>query len=198
MQGNVSGTGRGGDVVSNGHDDLDGIGADAVIERIEHELTMLLRRAEVTGEHRPAADRLTRSGYVLLGALESNGPLGIAALADATYVDVSTASRQIGPLERQGLVRRLPNPADRRGTLVDITAPGRERLRATREERLTAYHQILRDWPERDRAALAGYLSRLNHGIMAYEQVRDAGPHLVEEGKTQETGPGWIQPPTTD
>jgi DNA-binding MarR family transcriptional regulator len=140
------------------------------IARIEHEFTLLLRRAEVAGARRPEADRLVRSGYLLLSALEANGPLGVNALADATQVDISTASRQIPPLEEQHLVHRLSNPSDRRGSLIDLTPLGRERLQATRDERRAIFLQLLADWPEEDRAAFAGYLARLNASIAARQR----------------------------
>lgn len=140
------------------------------IARIERELTLLLRRAEVAVAQAPVAEQLVRSGYLLLSALEAEGSLGIAALADVTEVDISTASRQIAPLEQQRLVRRLANPADGRGSLIEITALGRNRLRATRDKRHAVFLQLLHDWPERDRTAFASYLVRLNQAIVRREQ----------------------------
>src|SRR5947209_14426776 len=85
---------------------------DAIV-CIERELTWLLRRAEAAIASEPAAERLVLSGYLLLSTLETAGPLGVGALAACTEVDVSTTSRQIDPLERRGLIRRVSNPADR-------------------------------------------------------------------------------------
>lgn len=138
---------------------------ESVISQIDRELVLLLRRAEAAIARKPAAERLVRSGYLLLSELEQAGPLGIGALAETTQVDVSTASRQVVPLEQQGLVRRLSNPADRRRSLVEITQLGLDRVRAAREERRRALLEILQDWPERDRARLAQYLARLNAAV---------------------------------
>ena len=135
-------------------------------------VTLLLRRVEAAIAKQPVAERLVRSGYLLLTELERGGPLGIAVLADATRVDVSTASRQIVPLERQGLVRRLTNPADGRGSLVEITQHGLERLRTAREERHTVFLDLLHDWSERDRAMFVTYLARLNRAILDQEAGR--------------------------
>jgi DNA-binding MarR family transcriptional regulator len=150
--------------VTDGDVDLD------TIARIEREFTLLLRRAEVAGARRPEADRLVRSAYLLLIALETNGPLGIAALAEATQVDISTASRQIPPLEEQQFVRRLSNPSDRRGSVIELTPLGRERLQATRDERRATFMHLLADWPEQDRAAFAAYLAHLNAAIAARQR----------------------------
>lgn len=152
--------------------EADGTGhyGDETIARIERELTVLLRRAEIAVAKKPVTEQLVRSAYLLLSALEKHGPLGIAALGDATQVDISTASRQIAPLERQGLVRRLSNPADGRGSLIEITPVGLSRLQATRDERHTLYLELLHDWPEEDRAAFAGYLARLNAALVRRER----------------------------
>lgn len=147
-------------------------GNDSATARIERELALLLRRAETAIANQPATERLVRSAYFLLSELERGGPLGIAALADATRVDISTASRQIVPLQRQGFVHRLSNPADGRGSLIEITQLGLDRLLSTREERHNVFLELLRDWPERDRAAFAGYLARLNQSILDRETAR--------------------------
>lgn len=138
---------------------------DDTVAQIEREFTILLRRVETTIAQKSVTDRLVRSGYLLLSALERDGPLGVAALADATQVDVSTASRQIAPLERQSLVRRLSHPTDGRGSLIEITPLGRQRLQATREERHATFLDLLATWSAGDRAAFAEYLERLNHAI---------------------------------
>jgi DNA-binding MarR family transcriptional regulator len=145
------------------------VSGDETIARIEREVTRLVRHAEIAVARKPESDRLVRSGYLLLSALEADGPLGIAALALGTHVDISTASRQISPLERQGLVRRLSNPADGRGSLIEITPEGRARLRTTRDERHSTFLSLLHDWPEEDRAEFAGYLARLNAAIAGRE-----------------------------
>jgi DNA-binding MarR family transcriptional regulator len=143
--------------------------ADSISE-IERELTVLLRRAEAAIARRPLAERLVRSGYLLLSVLETAGPVGIAALAEATAVDISTASRQILPLERQQVVRRLANPADGRGSLIEITELGRERLQTTREDRHRTYQELLGDWSEDDRIAFGRYLARINEAIVQRQQ----------------------------
>lgn len=141
------------------------VNPDDPVAQIDRELVRLVRLVELAVAQKPSTERLVRSGYLLLGALEDSGPLGIAALAEATQVDISTASRQVLPLERQGLVRRLPNPADGRGSLIEITALGRDRLQAARAERLARILELTGDWSEEDREAFAGYLTRLNRAI---------------------------------
>jgi DNA-binding MarR family transcriptional regulator len=140
---------------------------DEAIARIEYQVALLLRRAELAQADRPDAERLVRSAYLLLDELEARGPLGVAALAEAMRADVSTVSRQIVPLDRHGWVRRLPNPEDGRGSLVEITESGREQLQATREKRYAAYCDVLADWTEEERQMLADSLAHLNEAMAA-------------------------------
>ncbi|HXT37235.1 MAG TPA: MarR family transcriptional regulator [Chloroflexota bacterium] len=134
------------------------------VSLIEHEVTLLIRRAEAARKEREA-EVLDRSAYLLLGELERSGPLGIAALGQAFQVDISTASRQIAGLESKGLVTRRPDPADGRISLLRITRLGREQYQATRAARLALFDTLLAGWPLEDRREFAAYLARLNHAI---------------------------------
>lgn len=57
-------------------------------------------------------------------------------LADRTGIDVNTTSQVLRGLERRGLVRRTPHPADSRAIALSLTAGGLELARhCTREAR---------------------------------------------------------------
>jgi DNA-binding MarR family transcriptional regulator len=47
-------------------------------------------------------------------------------LADYAWLDRGDLSRALGKLESQGLIRRSPNPADRRSSFLALTAKGRK------------------------------------------------------------------------
>lgn len=135
---------------------------DSVAGRIERAVAVLVRRAEAIRNAQPEAEQLLRSAYLLLAEVETRGAMGVAALANAMDLDISTVSRQVLPLERQGLVHRLSNPEDGRMSVISITPEGSVQLARTRERRRAVYLDILRDWPPDDRALLADYLERLN------------------------------------
>jgi DNA-binding MarR family transcriptional regulator len=138
---------------------------DPAIAQIEREVATLARRVELARSTLPTGERLVRSAYLLLLELEARSPMTVAALADAMQVDISTVSRQIVPLERQGMVSRLSDPDDGRVSLIQITPLGLEQLAATQAERHTCYRELLQDWSEENRAAFADYLARLNRAI---------------------------------
>jgi DNA-binding MarR family transcriptional regulator len=61
----------------------------------------------------------------LLAMLDARGPLRLCVLATALRVSPPSTTQLVARLERDGLVLRSMDPADARGTLVDITDAGR-------------------------------------------------------------------------
>jgi DNA-binding MarR family transcriptional regulator len=78
--------------------------------------------------------------WALKHLLESDEPLGVTQLADCMGSGKSNATQIIDRLEIEGLVRRVPHPEDRRGTLVQVTEEGIRRYEAGVElrERVSA------------------------------------------------------------
>jgi DNA-binding MarR family transcriptional regulator len=66
---------------------------------------------------------------VLAGA--SRGPMTTSELADLLGQAFMTTSDQVDRLEARREVRRIPNPADGRSKLIEVTARGHRRLRAS-------------------------------------------------------------------
>lgn len=78
-------------------------------------------------EMRPAG--LARSQFAVLGHLERSGPLALSELARRLYMDRTTLTRNLRPLEQAGLVSRAASPDDARVKLVSITESGRRKHR---------------------------------------------------------------------
>jgi DNA-binding MarR family transcriptional regulator len=86
--------------------------------------------------------------FDVLSALRRQGPpfqMTPGALLRATLVTSGTMTNRIDRLADGGLVRREPDPRDKRGVLVTLTGVGQERVDAA-----------LADLLERERALLAG------------------------------------------
>jgi DNA-binding MarR family transcriptional regulator len=86
--------------------------------------------------------------FDVLSALRRQGPpfqLTPGALLRATLVTSGTMTNRIDRLAAAGLVRREPDPTDRRGVLVILTGPG-----------LTRVDAALAGLLDRERALLAG------------------------------------------
>lgn len=83
-------------------------------------------------------DGLNITLYSALATVTDRGELAISELADAEHLPSSAATRMADRLEEGGYVRRRPNPQDRRGVILSVTAEGR-RLVEQRRERGNAW-----------------------------------------------------------
>jgi MarR family transcriptional regulator, lower aerobic nicotinate degradation pathway regulator len=76
--------------------------------------------------------RLERPGsrmrYAILGALEQFGPLSQAELGRRIGIDRSDCVAAINDMERDRLVQRAPDPADRRRNSISLRPAGRKLL----------------------------------------------------------------------
>jgi DNA-binding MarR family transcriptional regulator len=73
-----------------------------------------------------AEQGLSLSRAKLLGALECSGPVHQSVLATAFDLAPRTITELVDLLERDGLVERRTDPADRRARQVHLTAAGRQ------------------------------------------------------------------------
>jgi len=105
---------------------------------------------------------LSRTAASVLATLRDTGPRRITDLAEAEAVAQPTITTLVGRLERDGLVRRAPDPADARAVRVHLTDEGRERLQAMRAARTALLEQRLKDFTADERAALAAALPLLD------------------------------------
>ena len=140
---------------------------ESVIQTIETEVALLLRRAEATRRSSPEAEHraLDRAAYVILRQLEASGDTNVGALASQLGLDGSTVTRQVAAMERDGLVERQRDPSDGRGTVIVATTHGLSRLRAVRRARAELYERVLGEWSTEDRRTLARMLHRLNESL---------------------------------
>src|SRR5215831_20404335 len=99
--------------------------------------------------------------FDVLAALRREGPpyeLSPGALLRTTLVTSGTMTNRIDRLEQAGLVRRRPDPHDKRGVLVTLTAAGQTRVDAALASLLEAEQALLAGLPEDRRRTLAGLL----------------------------------------
>ena len=75
-----------------------------------------------------AAAGLSGPKFAVLGVLvAAKEPLPLGELADRLSCVKSNATQMIDRLEADGLVRRIPDPDDRRSVRAEVTQRGRER-----------------------------------------------------------------------
>lgn len=136
-----------------------------MVSMVEQEMSLFVRNAN---SQAISTKILDRSAYLLLGSLEKNGSQSTSSLAEGFQLDISTASRQIAALEKKELVRRVPDPGDRRVNLIEITSHGKERLNTVRQMRFARYEQFLEDWSVEDCRRFGEYMNRLNRSMQQW------------------------------
>ncbi|MEV7545964.1 MarR family transcriptional regulator [Streptomyces sp. NPDC089915] len=101
---------------------------------------------------------LTSTQAKVLAQLQ--GPVPMRGLASLLACDASNVTGIVDRLEARGLVRREPEPRDRRVKNVVATEEGRETMRRVREE-MQATHGALDTLDEAESATLYALLERL-------------------------------------
>jgi DNA-binding MarR family transcriptional regulator len=88
--------------------------------------TELAVRARLEELLRPAG--ITALQYTALTVLERHDGISAAQLARDSFVTAQTMADMVRALERRGLIRREPNPVNRRERLILLAGPGRRLL----------------------------------------------------------------------
>ena len=162
-----------------GRDIIDEVQADWSEQRPELDtgsMGVVLRiqaLAKILGDQ--AAERLLQHGlqwwqYDVLSALRRQGrPFCMTAseLAEAGRLTSGAMTNRIDRLESEGLVRRLPDPGDRRRVLVELTADGRKLVDKATKARFEAASEALQGLDENQRKHLGDLLRGL---LLAQEE----------------------------
>ena len=106
--------------------------------------------------------------------LSLRGPQPVGQLAAALEVSEPSASQIVDRLVQRSLVRRDPDPSDRRRILVSITEEGEQLLDSVRSSRSTAAEHFLEQLDDESLRALA-------RGIGALADVAGAPEHPERE-----------------
>jgi DNA-binding MarR family transcriptional regulator len=115
------------------------------------------------------ASGLTPTLTAALASVERHGPLTPSELAEIERVKRPTVTRILNCLEGEGLVERMPDPADGRSSLVSVNGAGRERLRRLRGRKNAYLARRMRDLP-------ADEVETLERATEILDRIREDGP----------------------
>jgi DNA-binding MarR family transcriptional regulator len=137
------------------------IGVIGRISRLARELEQRLE--PVYREH-----GLEPGWYDVLATLRRAGPphrMRPTDFAGTLMLTSSGTTKRLDRLERAGLITRAPDPADRRGILIELTAVGRKLIDAATEAHLENERRLLSSLSESERRRLADVLRKLALGL---------------------------------
>ena len=139
--------------------DLD-LGAVAVFSRISR----LAKRLDLARREAFTAHAIESWEFDVLAALRRAGEpyeLSPGRLLKETLVTSGTMTNRVDRLTARGLVERHPDPEDRRGVIVRLTADGLRAVDGAFEALLAAEAQLLTSLSARDQKKLAELLRTL-------------------------------------
>lgn len=96
-----------------------------------------------------------------LRVLSRHGTMRLSELSDHLRIAPRSATEVADDLEAKHLVHRHPDPHDRRATLVDLTAQGRETSGAIEAAQAAGAERLFDRLTDQDRADLARILGTL-------------------------------------
>ncbi|MGI4896698.1 MAG: MarR family winged helix-turn-helix transcriptional regulator [Janthinobacterium lividum] len=125
-------------------------------QRALHSLRSVFARGESDVE---------RAMHVVLHLLADTGPLRASALAERLGTDPSTTSRQTGELVKRNLLEKLPDPDDRRASLLAVTAAGYDVVAVMRERRHDRLQRAVESFSDEDLTGFTDLLGRFADGL---------------------------------
>jgi MarR family transcriptional regulator, 2-MHQ and catechol-resistance regulon repressor len=150
------------------------------------ECTVLLVRAAegflALANRALARHDLSATGREVLAVLEGAGqPLPAGEVAARVLVTTASMTAVLDTLERRRLLRRLPDPADRRRVLIDITDDGRALVDAFLPEMAALQAAVCEPLGEAERDLLVDLLGVLDEQARAIdpEAIARAAPHRI-------------------
>jgi len=104
---------------------------------------------------------LTVTQYGVLGHLATFAGISIGELAEKLVMDPTTLTRNLRPLQRQGMVAVARNRRDRRQRALQLTAAGRKVFETARQGWVEAQRQLEQKLGTRETPALNAALDRV-------------------------------------
>jgi DNA-binding MarR family transcriptional regulator len=109
----------------------------------------------------------------VLRRLDGGGPGRVTDLARLERASQPGMTQLVGRMEKGGLVRRAPDPADGRGVLVEITSEGRAVIARTHAHYVATLDGLFAGLDRADVAAIVGALPALGRLADAAEESID-------------------------
>jgi DNA-binding MarR family transcriptional regulator len=144
---------------------------DLTVEGAVERIMGLSRRLKRMMEETLAEHELTWGEWKVLGVLQHQGPPhrdSPGKLAEQVELSSGAMTNRLDRLEEAGLIRRLPDPSDRRGVQVELTEAGADAYRQATATQGAKEALVVAALNEREREQLNVLLRRL---MIAFERL---------------------------
>jgi DNA-binding MarR family transcriptional regulator len=121
-----------------------------------------------------SAVKLSGPRLRLLLAVEAVGRLRMGDVAEDLGITARTVTTLVDALEREGLLVRLPDPTDRRATLLELTEQARTQFEQVRGLQMELGEELVARLDPQQRRLLLYLLSRLNQEALVDEVSDEA------------------------
>ncbi|GAB7051205.1 MarR family winged helix-turn-helix transcriptional regulator [Catenuloplanes indicus] len=140
--------------------------ADA-LRRLEGELGVLSRRLKCVhdAQARVVHPGLQPNAYLVLIWIGEHGPARPSAIVEEFALDKGAVSRLLTHLDDLGLITRVPDPSDRRATLISATGEAVTRMATATESVRRHRGDRLSDWPDDQLSAFVTALAHYNRTL---------------------------------
>ncbi|WP_288587042.1 MarR family transcriptional regulator [uncultured Methylobacterium sp.] len=139
-----------------------------------HYLSRINRALTRIGDARLKAVGLATAQLPVLAMLKDGGRLSQIELARLAKVEQPSMAQLLVRMERDGLVRRIPDPTDRRSSLVSLTEEAERRLPAGRAVLQQGNAEMTRGMSRAEVDQLVGLLRRVLGNVEAMGEDPDA------------------------
>lgn len=109
----------------------------------------------------PGVRRFSFSTLSVLHTLGRSGPMRLTDLVRTEQLKQPALTSLVAKLERDGLIKRRPDPTDGRAILLSLTREGREIVRSRRASRVAKMTQLVDQLTDDERAVLASSMDVL-------------------------------------
>ena len=143
-------------------------------ETLPELLTSVARELRGASQETLAPWDITPSSLRALRAVNHHGSMHLSQLSGRLHIAPRSATEVVDALESRGLVRRRPDPDDRRATLVEVTEHGASVLSEIREARGSQTERVFGQLSPSDQARLTRILRTLRDGLRGLPQPDSA------------------------
>lgn len=131
---------------------------------------------------------LTPAQFDVVATLGNLPGLSFRELGERTLITKGTLTGVVARLETQGVVERLPNPNDRRGAIVRLTATGERVFDRVFPAHVAHCGQAFADWTPAELGALDIQLERLRGSLSLSTKPSARGPGRGSRQQKQHAG----------